>query len=277
MPTGIVSGTIHWLLSTKLYNLLYKIYPKTLFTGQIIKYLPSCQSTNDEASGLIARTDPPEGTIVVTDHQTAGRGQRGNVWEAQPGQNLTFSLILKPTFLRATDQFWLNMAVSLGITDTLHPIVGDALRIKWPNDVYVGDRKLGGILIENTLHGSVIAGSVIGIGLNINQTEFGHPTATSAQRQTPLPNGYDLPGLLCSLCEHVEQRYLQLRSDQRNTLKVSYLNLLYCYQKSAFYKTNDRIFQGTIVGIDPSGQLAIVEAGQVKYFGFKEVSFLVMS
>ena len=253
---------------------MYKIYPKTLFTGQIIEYLPSCQSTNDEASGLIARSDPPEGTIIVTDNQTAGRGQRGNVWEAQPGQNLTFSLILKPTFLRATDQFWLNMAISLGISDTLQPVVGD-IRIKWPNDMYVGNQKLGGILIENTLHGYVIAGSVTGIGLNVNQTEFGHLTATSVQQRSPLPNGYDLPGLLCSLCEHIEQRYLQLRSGQRDTLQIDYLNLLHRYQEPALYKTNDRIFQGTIVGVDPSGRLAIAEDGHVEYFGFKEIAFFI--
>lgn len=251
-----------------------KIYPKTLFAGQIIKYLPACQSTNDEASDLIARSDPAEGTLVVTDHQTTGRGQRGNAWEAQPGQNLTASLILKPTFLRATDQFWLNMAVSLGITDTLQPILGDMLRIKWPNDIYVGDRKLGGILIENTLHGYSIAWSVVGVGLNVNQTEFGYPTATSVQQQAPLPSGYDLPGLLRLVCERIEPRYLQLRSGQRSGLKKDYLELLYRYQQEHSFETDGRAFRGTITGIDPSGRLAIAEAGEVRYFGFKEVSFI---
>ncbi|GAB3640825.1 biotin--[acetyl-CoA-carboxylase] ligase [Spirosoma arcticum] len=254
---------------------MYKIYPKTLFTGQIIKYLPSCQSTNDEAANLFAENDPVEGTIVVTDYQTAGRGQRGNAWEAQPGQNLMLSLILKPTFLRATDQFWLNMAISLGITDTLHPLLGDALRIKWPNDIYVGDQKLGGILIENTLHGYHIAWSVVGVGLNVNQTEFAHPTATSMQQQAPLPNGYDLPGLLSSLCERIEQRYLQLRSGQSNGLKTNYLELLYRYKETHAFESDGRTFRGTIVGLDPSGRLSIAEAGHVRHFGFKEVTFLM--
>lgn len=256
---------------------MYKIYPKTLFTGQIIKYLPSCQSTNDEAATLIVRDDPNEGTIIVTDYQTAGRGQRGNAWKAQPGQNLTFSLILKPTFLRATDQFWLNMAISLGITDTLHSLIGDALRIKWPNDIYVGDQKLGGILIENTLHGYGIAWSVAGMGLNVNQTDFPYPTATSIQQQAPLPNGYDLTGLLQSLCERLEQRYLQLRSGQRDNLKTDYLQLLYRYQSAHPFESEGRVFEGTIVGVDPSGRLSINEAGQVRHFGFKEVSFLTMN
>ena len=253
---------------------MYKIYPKTLFAGQIIKYLPSCQSTNDEAADLIAHNDPAEGTIVVTDNQTAGRGQRGNVWLAQSGQNLTYSLILRPVFLRATDQFWLNMAISLGITDTLQPLLGDALRIKWPNDIYVGDQKLGGILIENTLHGYDIAWSVVGMGLNVNQTEFAYATATSVQQQAPLPNGYDLPGLLAGLCEHLERRYLQLRAGQRDSLKINYLQRLYRYQEEHAFENEGRTFWGTIMGVDPSGRLAIAVQGELQYFGFKEVRFI---
>ncbi|MBC3786047.1 biotin--[acetyl-CoA-carboxylase] ligase [Spirosoma utsteinense] len=256
---------------------MYKIYPKTLFAGQIIKYLPSCQSTNDEASDLIAQSEPAEGTIVVTDNQTAGRGQRGNIWLAQAGQNLTFSLILKPVFLPASDQFWLNMAISLGITDTLKPLIGEALRIKWPNDIYAGDQKLGGILIENTLHSYHIAWSVVGMGLNVNQVEFAHPTATSIQQQTPLPNGYDLPGLLSACCEHIEQRYLQLRSGQRKELESSYLQLLYRYQEVHHFKSEDRLFTGKIVGIDPMGRLAIQRGDGVRYFNFKEVAFILMN
>ena len=161
-------STIYQLCPTNLNNLLYKIYPKTLFCGQIRQYLPSCQSTNDEASALLVKDNAPEGLVVVTDNQMAGRGQRGNVWLAQPGQNLTFSLILKPSFLTATEQFWLNIAVSLGVYDALQPLIGVKLRVKWPNDMYAGSKKLGGMLIENTLHGYHIAASVVGIGLNIN-------------------------------------------------------------------------------------------------------------
>ncbi len=253
---------------------MYKIYPKTLFLGQITQYLPSCQSTNDEASVLIAQTDPNEGLLVITDNQTAGRGQRGNSWEAQPGQNLTFSLILNPSFLSANEQFWLNMAISLGIYDTLQPLVGPDLCIKWPNDVYVRDQKLGGILIENTLHGYRIARSVVGIGLNVNQTEFGYSTATSLQNQAPLQNAYDLPGLLSRLCETLEQRYLQLRSGQREVLRTDYLQTLYRYQQRHPFESEGQSFQGTIIGIDATGRLAIADDEHVRYFGFKEVSFL---
>ncbi|QJD80933.1 biotin--[acetyl-CoA-carboxylase] ligase [Spirosoma rhododendri] len=256
---------------------MYKIYPKTIFTGQIVHYLPSCQSTNDEAAGLIAHSDPAEGTLVITDQQTAGRGQRGNQWEAQTGQNLTCSLILHPTFLRATEQFWLNMAVSLGIYDTLHPLLGERaseLRIKWPNDIYVGTRKMGGILIENGVQGYQLATSIIGMGLNINQTQFGYSTATSLQQEAALPDGYDLPGLLGQLCEKLEARYLQLRTGQRDAIRAAYLQTLYRYQQEAPYEANEERFSGTITGVDEAGRLIINEYGRERVFGFKEVIFL---
>jgi BirA family transcriptional regulator, biotin operon repressor / biotin---[acetyl-CoA-carboxylase] ligase len=258
---------------------LYKIYPKTLFVGQKVQYLPSCQSTNDEASAMIAQgttgdTQPDEGTVVVTDYQTAGRGQRGNIWEAQPGQNLMVSLLLRPSFLTASEQFWLNMAVSLGIYDTFSPLLGAALRIKWPNDLYVGDKKLGGILIENSIQGYRIAWSVVGMGLNINQTEFPLATATSLQQETPLPDGYHLPGLLSTLCESLERRYLQLKEGQRDALKVAYLETLYRYQKTHEFSRDGERFRGTIVGIDEAGRLAIAEGNTTRYYAFKEVQFL---
>ncbi|GAB3509535.1 biotin--[acetyl-CoA-carboxylase] ligase [Spirosoma knui] len=253
---------------------MYKIHPKTLFVGQIIQYLPSCQSTNDEASDLIASREPAEGLIVVTDNQTAGRGQRGNQWEAKPGENLTFSLILKPSFLSATEQFWLNIAVSLGIHDTLAPLLSN-VRIKWPNDIYVGNQKLGGMLIENTLQGHNIGWSVVGAGLNVNQTEFSYPTATSLQQQAPLPAGYDLPGLLSRLSESLEQRYLQLRVGQRDVLKSAYLQSLFRYREEHQFMANGVSFRGIITGVDAVGRLVVSTVAGEKIFDFKEIAFVL--
>ena len=259
---------------------MYKIYPKTLFTGQIIHYLPSCQSTNDEAAEQITDGQAAEGVVVITDHQTAGRGQRGNQWEAEPGTNLTFSLVLRPSFLPAAEQFWLNMAVSLGITDALEPLAGPLqagppLRLKWPNDLYVGNQKLGGILIENTLQGYTLAWSVIGIGLNVNQTQFAYPTATSLQTQFPLPEGYDLPGVLTAILEGIERRYLQLRSGNRDLIRTSYLQRLFRYQEEHLFRAEGNVFRGTIIGVDATGRLAIQVGNEVRYFGFKEIEFIL--
>ena len=163
----------------------------------------------------------------------------------------------------------------MGIYDALLPLVGDALRIKWPNDVYVGDQKLGGILIENTLHGYNLACSIVGMGLNINQTEFGYSTATSLQLQAPLPYSYDLPGLLSRICETLEGRYLQLRTGQRDLLKINYLQTMYRYQEAHLFEADGKRFRGIITGVDESGRLAITSGGEVRHFGFKEVSFYV--
>ena len=259
---------------------MYKIYPKTLFIGQKVQYLPSCQSTNDEAAESIAHTPVDDGLVIVTDYQTAGRGQRGNQWIAQPGQNLTFSVVLRPTFLAAVDQFWLNMAVSLGIIDALDPLAESCFRIKWPNDIYINNQKLGGILIENTVQGHTLVWSVIGIGLNINQTTFQYPTATSLQARFPLPAGYDLPDMLTKLLESIEHRYLQLRAgvrsvDYRDTIRASYLQRLFRYQQEHPFRADGLLFRGTIIGVDPTGRLAIQVENEVRYFGFKEVEFVL--
>ena len=257
---------------------MYKICPKTLFVGQKIVYLPSCQSTNDEAARLLAHQDVPEGTLIVTDRQTQGRGQRGNQWEAQAGHNLTFSLVLRPTFLPAAEQFWLNMAVSLAIQDTLSPLLpGIALTIKWPNDVYAADRKLGGVLIENTLQGYNLAHSIIGIGLNVNQLTFSVPTATSllleSAQLAPTPTDYSLPGLLTTLCEQLEKRYLQLRAGGRAVLRTTYLSHLYRYRQPGTFIADGQPFTGTITDLDPTGRIGILTTGGVRYFAFKEVAF----
>lgn len=254
---------------------MYKIYPKTLFVGQNIVYLPSCQSTNEEAAHLLGHRNVPEGTIIVTDKQTQGRGQRGNQWEAQAGQNLTFSLVLMPVFLAAAEQFWLNMAVSLAIQETLLPILtGRQLTIKWPNDVYVDDKKLGGVLIENTLQGYALAHSIVGIGLNVNQVSFNVPTATSLLLVSPAPVDYSLSGLLNTLAGQLEKRYLQLRAGHRNELRATYLQQLYRYQQPHTYLADDQLFMGTIVDLDAIGRLGILTKGVIRYFAFKEVAFV---
>ncbi|MFC5409039.1 biotin--[acetyl-CoA-carboxylase] ligase [Larkinella bovis] len=254
---------------------MYKFRPKTLFLGQKINYLPSCQSTNDVAANLIATDNALDGTVVYTEHQTAGRGQRGNQWEAQPGQNFTFSVILQPSFLQANEQFWLNIAVSLGISDWLSTQVGDRLKIKWPNDLYVQERKIGGILIENTLYGYSLAWSIVGIGLNINQTRFQTPTATSLSNETPNDHDFVLSDLFPALLESLERRYLALRAGQRDVLKTNYLQKLFRYQEENEFIADGERFWGTIIGVEETGRLAIQVGDRLRTFAFKEVEFVL--
>ncbi|MCU0469379.1 MAG: biotin--[acetyl-CoA-carboxylase] ligase [Arcicella sp.] len=255
---------------------MYKIQPNTLFTGKSLKYLSNCHSTNDIAAQMIQSEQQVfEGTVIITDHQTAGRGQRGNTWEAHIGENLTFSVIFKPNFLKAHEQFQLNVAVSLGVLDFLTEYVDENLTVKWSNDIYYENQKMGGILIENTLQGYHIGYSVVGIGLNVNQIAFSHPQATSLRNITQNPLKYDLSELLAKLLEHLEKNYLAIQQGKYESLKIRYLSNLYRYQEYHYFRKNGQLFTGQIVGIDETGKLAIETDGIILYFDFKEVEFVI--
>lgn len=239
--------------------------------------MPTCHSTNDELAKMIQESEDeiPEGTVVATAHQTAGRGQRGNRWDTAPGENLTFSVLLRPRFLRATEQFRLSIAVALGVYALLSEYLDEALKVKWPNDIFYGNQKLGGLLIENTLQGYALAESVVGIGLNVNQLQFGVPTATSLRAVTGQPYRYDLDALLARLLECLEAEYLRLRQGGHEAQKARYLALLHRYQEwHPFRDAEGRMFNGQILGVDEAGRLALQTEGGVRYFGVKEVGFV---
>ena len=216
-----------------------------------------------------------EGTVIITDNQTAGRGQRGNSWEAISGENLTFSLILKPNFLKASDQFQLNVAISMGVFDFLSEFIDENLKVKWSNDIYFGDKKMGGILIENSLQGYQIGHSIIGIGLNINQIKFSNERATSLRNITQNPLKYDLSELLKKLLENIEIYYLKIKNNDYESLKIKYLSNLYRFEEHHYFRRNGQQFLGQIIGIDKTGKLGIKTDGNVIYFDFKEVEFMI--
>lgn len=238
--------------------------------------MPKCHSTNDIAAEMIqSGINVFEGTVIITDNQTAGRGQRGNVWEASIGENLTFSVILKPAFLKASDQFQLNVAISLGVFDFLSEFIDENLSVKWSNDIYYEDKKMGGILIENTLQGYNIGYSVVGIGLNINQMEFGNLRATSLRKASQNPLKYDLSEMLTKLLENLEKNYLRIKQGDYESLKNRYLANMYRFQEYHYFRRNGQMFTGQIIGIDETGKLGIETEGMVLYFDFKEVEFVI--
>jgi BirA family biotin operon repressor/biotin-[acetyl-CoA-carboxylase] ligase len=249
---------------------LYKILAKTLFIGKKLVFLPSCHSTNEVAGEMLKNGPFEEGIIIITDHQTAGKGQRGNTWETEPNQNLTFSLILKPFFLPAQQQFDLNIAISLGIHDFLKKLQSGFL-IKWPNDIYYNNQKLGGVLIQNTLKENKIENSIIGIGLNVNQAEFNLPKATSLR--SIVKKEFNLEQTLEDLCHCIEWRYIQLKKGQIAQLKAEYESNLYAIGEERLYKS-EQVFRGKITGIAADGRLEIDTNTGYRYFAFKEVEFL---
>jgi len=236
--------------------------------------MPECHSTNDEALQRIRSGKVPEGTVVVTDNQTKGRGQRSNVWITLPGVNLTFSIILLPSFLPVNNQFYLNMSIALGIADFLqHLIPTKTVRIKWPNDIIIDDKKVCGILIENQLSGQRIQHSVIGIGLNVNQMQFEFEKASSLAALSG--RAFQLPELLEGLLEKIEARYLMLRNQQTQKLLDDYLTTMYWIGERHIFSDAQTQFQGVIIGIDEIGRLRIEVGNEVKLFSVKEVNYLL--
>jgi len=247
--------------------------PNTLFMGQQLFFLPVCESTNSEAQQLLIKNEATEGCLVLTAQQTSGRGQRGNSWEAEPGKNITLSVILSPTFLAARHQFLLNMAVSLAVLDLLRGQGLAQAQVKWPNDLYFEGKKLGGILIENTINSYYLQHSIIGIGLNVNQLQFQFSTATSLA--ACVGHMLDVETLVAQLMELLEKRYLELRNGKTDRLKYEYLQALFRYQETHTYIVDNRRVQGQIRGIDDDGRLAVEMEGLLRYFSFKEIAFVI--
>src|SRR5690606_39100590 len=180
--------------------------------GHKLVFVPECHSTNDEAQRLLQQKGSADGLVVITANQTAGRGQRGSVWISEPGKNLTFSIGLKPHFLNPKMQFYLSMAVSLGLLDSLAHLLPQAeVKIKWPNDVMLNGKKTCGILIENQLIGQLLGRSVVGIGLNVNQRS--QPVASATSLAVEAGHEFDLNEVLSLLLEKLEARYLQMKAD----------------------------------------------------------------
>lgn len=250
---------------------MYKAPVATLFLGHNLVFVPECESTNNLALQLCQQTETPEGTVVITENQTAGRGQRGSSWETEPGMNLTFSFVIRPGFLSVSDQFYLNIFTSLAILDYLKSHLQSKPLIKWPNDVLVDGKKICGILIENQIRSSRFSSVVAGIGLNINQQTFIIDTATSLHHHTQ--QQYDLQTELESLLQYLEARYLQLKNGKFETLKRNYLESLYGLHEPRSFDVDGKTVKGMITGIDEAGRLTVKIDGEVKAFGIKEIRY----
>lgn len=251
---------------------MYKIPANTLFMGKNLVFVPECPSTNTLALQISQQSAAKEGTLVITDNQTAGKGQQGNVWEAEPRKNLTFSLILRPNFLAVNRQFFLNIVVCLALKDYLTEKTSDDIYIKWPNDILVHGKKISGILIENQLQGATILNSIAGIGFNLNQKRFSASTATSLSLSTG--REYAPEKELPTIVGYIESRYLQLRQGHFGALMTQYLGSLYRRNEKHSFSSQGKVFDGIIEDLDDAGRLRIRTDEGVKSFGVKEVQYL---
>ncbi|HLS94375.1 MAG TPA: biotin--[acetyl-CoA-carboxylase] ligase [Sphingobacterium sp.] len=248
-----------------------------LYLRQNLIVLEEVSSTNDYLKELLSNIKPlPEATAIMANHQACGRGQRGSTWISQPGQNLMVSFVLYPKNITIAQTFNLNMAICIGIQQWLAGQVAGAT-VKWPNDLYIHDRKIGGVLIENQLSGSRIRSSIIGIGLNINQLDF---PDTIAQRATSLrletASSSELPILPCclQLLESVLSVYDAYDIRDAEPLRSAYNNLLYRRGVPSPFNVGNEPVQGTIEEVDASGRLIVMIDGERCSFDLKEIQFI---
>lgn len=227
----------------------------TLFTGKVVKFFNIATSTNELAANALKSSRVIEGSAFRANSQTAGKGQRGRVWTSGAGQNILTSYVYYPYFLKSDEQFCLVKAVSLAVKDLLDKYLLDKATIKWPNDIYINDSKIAGILIESTMKGSQISSSIIGIGLNVNQGEFGNlSNATSVVLETG--KGCSLDMLFDELSFHLERRYLQLKQN-KNAADKEYMRSMYHLNEKSWYWVNDQKVELTLVGVDVLGRLVL--------------------
>ena len=248
----------------------------TLFVGQNIIKLKEVDSTNNFLKDLASKSAPlAEGTVIMADHQFAGRGQQASVWKTEPGMNISMSILLKPSFLALAKHFYLNMAISLGICEALSLIANQPLSIKWPNDIYYNSQKLGGILIENTLTGNKIKSAIIGIGLNVNQKEFDAELSSKATSLYQILHKHvSLEAVMDKIFVYIEKYYLNLRSEKYDFLSDAFLKHLYKFNTPSLYRSNGQVFEGTITGVEEGGQLRVSIDGRTESFNLKEIEFL---
>ncbi|NMC38862.1 MAG: biotin--[acetyl-CoA-carboxylase] ligase [Bacteroidales bacterium] len=247
-----------------------------MIIGSKIIFIRDASSTNTFASGLI-REDraPAEGTILFTNHQSAGRGQKGNKWESEDGKNILCSIILFPDTVVPEDQFVISMAVSLGIHDFLSEKIPDC-RVKWPNDIYAGDDKISGVLIENTISDNRIENSIVGIGLNLNQTRFLSDAPNPVSLKMITGKDYDPEECIRHLAVTLDKRYKQILAGDYSTILDGFVSVLYRRNEWHNYRSGKMVFEGKIEAVTGKGHLIVEDrTGKRLEFATKEIEYIL--
>ena len=241
---------------------------------KIIK-LNAIDSTNTYLKNLCKSESVSDGTLVVAEHQTLGRGQMGATWQSKPGQSLTFSILKRLNGLDISDQSSITFVVSIAIKNVLQKLHIPGITVKWPNDIMSYNQKLCGILIENQLEGNFVVSTIIGIGLNVNESEFnGLPQATSMKLATGIT--FNREEVLELMTDEIQKQLKILESGNTEGLKTAYETALFRKDMvSAFEDTKGFQFNGLIVGVSNSGELLVeTEDETLKAFESKQIRLL---
>lgn len=242
--------------------------------GLKIIHLERVDSTNNYAAILISEGKGTHGTVILADTQTHGRGQRGAEWQSNAGENLLMSVIIEADNLSVVDQFVLSEVAALSLVFFLRKI-GISGQIKWPNDIYVGEKKIAGILIENQLKGSLINNAILGIGLNVNQMNFDGLNATSIKKEI---NRFHAPmEILMSWIDSFNEVWHYFLMNGRSKVEELYLENLKGYQRWVEFADLSGEFSGKIEGIDQSGKLIVRKENELRTYDLKEISFIFRS
>ena len=252
---------------------------KLTMENNLIEYIPETDSTNIELHRQTRNNASlPHGYCVITDYQHSGHGQANNSWESERGKNILCSILLRPEAIAVADQFIITEIVSLAIRDTLQDEITDEIEIKWPNDIYVGDRKICGILIENSVCGSTLSECVVGMGININQTTFLSDAPNPISLQQISGNTHNRKAIIEKIHNSILTKYNNLANDNdglyHKELDLSYRAKLYHRTGWHTYRRADEMdtFRAQIASIDSFGRLTLEhQNGTLETFAFKEV------
>ena len=255
-----------------------------------ITHFKNIDSTNSYLQNLLDKGEDVADNVVVTDFQTSGKGQGKNVWQSEDGKNLLFSIALDMSFLKAEDQFLLTQMVSVAMINVLkNYLPEDSLFIKWPNDIYYKDKKIAGILIKNEIKGMMLGTSIIGIGLNVNQTTFDENLPNPISMKMITGKDYDLEEILlaisCQLSAVSNYVNRQQTTDNGSCINFNfqfsvfnsrYTSYLYRYKRWALYEHEDIVKEMMIIGYDNFGRLILKEKNDREVVcDLKEIVFMI--
>lgn len=230
--------------------------------GYKLYQLLTVDSTNNYAAKLSEVNALSDYTVILAYNQTQGRGQRGNVWQSEPGENLTVSVIVPKLNMPFSKHFYLSMAVALSVHDLLKWFIKGVVWLKWPNDIFVSKKKIGGLLIENSIQNEEIKNAIIGLGLNVNQKSFGELVkATSLIKEVQPQEKFDVAELVHQWVPHLKRRVMQLQANDYDAIKKDYLKRLLWRNETQQFEYKGKLVNATITNVTDGGLLVLVTTG----------------
>tara|TARA_B110000483_G_scaffold127367_1_gene152934 strand:+ start:59 stop:808 length:750 start_codon:yes stop_codon:yes gene_type:complete len=244
------------------------------FGNQIIK-LGSVDSTNNYTAKLVNQSKISFGTVIMADFQTKGKGQRSLFWNSDKGLNLLFSIYIDTSFLKPDNIFYLSKSVALGLRQCVGNIIGKEVLIKWPNDIQVNKKKIAGVLIENQWKSNNVSSSIIGIGLNVNQSNF--PLENKASSLFNITSKkYNIDSIVRLLCSSLHTSINELRLGKLNEIDKDYHDFLFNLNKWALYEYEKIEFKGKIIKVDDNGLLNLeLKNGDIKKYKLKQIKLVL--